>query len=76
MKIAPVYWRMSKPNPYQTFEPLNESLIIAQAIAAQFAELEAVKAVTLGGSLATGQADVSSDIDLYIYSLKNIPLEA
>ena len=62
---------MSKTNSYQTLDPLQ----IAQAIAAQFAELPVVEAVALGGSLVTEQADTSSDIDLYIYSLEPIPVE-
>lgn len=41
---------------------------IARAIAAQFAEIATVEAVALGGSLAAGQADARSDIDLYVYS--------
>lgn len=63
---------MSKPNSYQKLDPFQ----IAQAIAAQFAELPAVEAVVLGGSLVAGQADASSDIDLYIHSLELIPVEA
>jgi predicted nucleotidyltransferase len=48
---------------------------IAQEIATQFAQIDSVEAVTLGGSLATGKANASSDIDLYIYSNESIPVE-
>jgi predicted nucleotidyltransferase len=50
--------------------------IIAREIAAQFAKLDRVEAVTLGGSLATGRASAGSDIDLYVYFSEPIPLEA
>jgi hypothetical protein len=49
---------------------------IARAIAQEFAKLPEVQAVTLGGSQATGKADATSDIDLYLYSTKDIPVEA
>lgn len=49
---------------------------IARDIASQFAEIDTVEAVTLGGSLAAGQADARSDIDLYVYSETPPPLEA
>jgi predicted nucleotidyltransferase len=53
-----------------------DSHAIARDIAAEFAELEMIEAVVLGGSLATGRATNQSDIDLYIYSPTPIPLEA
>lgn len=49
---------------------------VARAIATQFAAIDRVEAVMLGGSLATGRADADSDIDLYIYSEGEIPVEA
>lgn len=48
---------------------------ITRAIASEFAKLPEVQAVLLGGSHATGQADETSDIDLYIYVTKEIPVE-
>ncbi len=38
-----------------------------QHILDQFSNLKEVEAIVLGGSLASGKADLSSDIDLYIY---------
>jgi predicted nucleotidyltransferase len=49
---------------------------IAKNIAMQFAELSEVESVALGGSLATGLANMNSDIDLYVYTSQDIPLEA
>jgi predicted nucleotidyltransferase len=49
--------------------------LLAQEIAEQFAKLPEVQAVLLGGSQATGKADATSDIDLFIYTNKEIPLE-
>jgi predicted nucleotidyltransferase len=54
---------------------MNPALMLAQTIANEFAKLPEVQAVTLGGSQATGKADETSDIDLYIYTTKEIPLE-
>ena len=48
----------------------------AEAIAAQFARVEAVEAVALGGSVATGRANHLSDIDLYVYCREDVPVEA
>jgi hypothetical protein len=56
--------------------PANAVPEIARAIAQEFAKLPEVQAVTLGGSQATGKADPTSDIDLYLYSTKDIPVEA
>ena len=57
------------------FVTKSELLVIARAIATDFAKLEMVEAITLGGSLATGRANAGSDIDLYIYYSEPIPLE-
>lgn len=48
---------------------------IIKAITDEFSKLPEVQAVLLGGSHATGKADETSDIDLYIYVTKEIPLE-
>jgi predicted nucleotidyltransferase len=48
---------------------------IARDIAAEFSKLEMVEAITLGGSLATGRANVGSDIDLNIYYNEPISLD-
>lgn len=48
----------------------------ARDIASQFAQLDAVESVVLGGSVATGSANAQSDIDLYIYVSQAISLEA
>lgn len=41
---------------------------LAVAVAARFAALPAVRAVALGGSAASGAADATSDLDLYVYA--------
>ena len=53
----------------------SHGLETAQAIAARFAEIRQVEAVALGGSLATGQADAHSDVDLYVFAKGDIPVE-
>ena len=45
----------------------DEALRIAGAVAERLAGGEGVRAVGLGGSLATGRADASSDVDLYLF---------
>ncbi|MCC6906272.1 MAG: DUF4037 domain-containing protein [Anaerolineae bacterium] len=45
-----------------------EAMHLAQRLATTFGELPQVEAVTLGGSLASGSGDASSDIDLYVYT--------
>ena len=49
---------------------------LAARLAALFADLPAVAAVALGGSLASGAADDASDIDLYVYTRGDVPLSA
>ena len=51
----------------------DEALI--GALAADFAAIPQVDAVSLGGSRSTGRADAQSDIDLYVYSAEPVPLE-
>ena len=53
----------------------NDAVKLARAIAAQFAEIPEVEAVALGGSLAAGQADALSDVDLYVFVKGEIPVE-
>lgn len=55
-----------------------DHLELARRIAALFAPLPQVEAVALGGSRggAAVEADASSDIDLYVYTRGDIPLEA
>lgn len=50
-------------------------LQLAQNIAARFARLPLVEAVALTGSQVMNVADPSSDIDLYIYIQRDLPLE-
>lgn len=54
--------------------PEFPSLALAERIAALFAALSQVEAVALGGSLAGGCPDPTSDIDLYVYLREPIPL--
>lgn len=49
---------------------------VAQAIAAEFAELDQVEAVVLGGSVGAGRGDSLSDIDLYIFCRDAVPVAA
>jgi predicted nucleotidyltransferase len=53
----------------------ESAILIAQSIANEFAKLPEVQAILLGGSHATSKADATSDIDLYIYTSKEIPVE-
>lgn len=53
---------------------MNPKRLVAQAVAARFAELPQVEAVALAGSEAAGVAEPSSDLDLYVYADEEIPL--
>jgi hypothetical protein len=50
-------------------------IYLARQLAGHFAALPQVKAIALGGSTTGGNTDQSSDIDLYIYTQAEIPLE-
>lgn len=56
-------------------EATNTQFETAKTIAVQFSALAEVVAVALGGSVATGKADTSSDIDLYVFARGDIALE-
>ena len=47
-----------------------------EELAANFAELEVVEALVLGGSAATGLADEWSDYDLYAYTRDSLGLSS
>ena len=49
-------------------------LTIAADVASQYRKVAQVKAMAIGGSLASGAADNSSDIDLYAYTSSEIPM--
>ncbi len=51
-------------------------LVLAHAIAERYGKVPEVEAVVLAGSLTSGVADRGSDIDLYVYTRAEIPLEA
>lgn len=53
---------------------MAESREPARAVAAALAELPQVEAIAVGGSGATGKADPSSDVDLYVYCRAEIAL--
>jgi predicted nucleotidyltransferase len=55
-------------------QPVSPALALAERIAALFGALPQVEAVALGGSLAGGSPDPTSDIDLYVYLRAPIPL--
>jgi len=48
---------------------------LAGKVTDQFKGITSVAAVALGGSRANGQLDEQSDIDLYVYTHKDIPVE-
>jgi hypothetical protein len=52
-----------------------EYLNLARRVAGLFAELPQVEAVALSGSLGGNLVDVTSDIDLYVYTQADIPLD-
>ncbi len=54
----------------------DRHLTLARELAAAFSAFPQVEAVTVGGSLASGEADAGSDIDLYVYTTSIIPLLA
>ena len=47
---------------------------LAKNIAASFAELPEVEAITLGGSVSTGHARPNSDSDIYVYTRSAVPV--
>ena len=49
---------------------------LAQTVADEYAALPSVLAVVQSGSVTAGNADEQSDIDLYVYSRQDVPLEA
>lgn len=51
-------------------------LKLSEEIASRFEQFPQVEAITLGGSQTSGTTDQHSDIDLYIYLTREIPLEA
>jgi predicted nucleotidyltransferase len=56
---------------------MSEShLKLAQQIAAEFSHLPGVVAIALGGSSTSQNSDISSDIDLYVYTQQEIPLSS
>jgi predicted nucleotidyltransferase len=57
----------------KTSEP-SDALSIAQRVAESFASLPQVEAVVLAGSQSSEFADAASDVDLYVYVTKDIPL--
>ena len=46
---------------------------LAREVAAEFSALAPVEAVWLGGSHASGDANASSDVDLYVYTSAELP---
>ncbi len=51
-------------------------LTLAHKVAGHFARLPQVEAVALGGSFVSGVADDVSDIDVYVYTADEIPVNA
>lgn len=61
--------------PAVTVTHATERLALARTIAESFSRLSEVEAVALGGSTSTGNDGEDSDIDLYVYATKEIPVE-
>jgi len=53
----------------------NQHLELARKLAAEFGHFEEVKAIALGGSVASGAAGPGSDIDLYVFTTAPVPLQ-
>jgi len=51
----------------------GEAGVLARRLAERYAAMPTVEAVALGGSRATGGADASSDLDLYVYARGEVP---
>lgn len=49
--------------------------VLIQKLVGFFSKLPQVEAIALGGSRASGRADAASDIDLYVFTTAEIPLE-
>ncbi|MDQ5824513.1 MAG: DUF4037 domain-containing protein [Chloroflexota bacterium] len=53
---------------------ITERLTLARSIAAIFSALPEVEAIALGGSVSTDNAVADSDIDLYVYVTREVPV--
>lgn len=51
----------------------NAHYQIAQSIANRFSQLSQVEAIAIAGSIVTGRANPSSDVDVYIFPITDIP---
>ncbi|PKO19062.1 MAG: DUF4037 domain-containing protein [Chloroflexi bacterium HGW-Chloroflexi-10] len=52
----------------------SEHFLLASELAGAFSQFPQVEAIALGGSLSGGIPDISSDIDLYVFTTALIPL--
>ena len=55
-------------------EPLSEHYALARRLTRDFSNFPQVTAIGLGGSLAAGKGESTSDIDLYVFTTETIPL--
>lgn len=53
----------------------TQHLELACRLAAEFGRFDEVKAIALGGSVASGAAEPGSDIDLYVFTTAPVPLQ-
>jgi len=53
----------------------TQHLELARRLAAEFGRFDEVKAIALGGSVASGVAGPGSDIDLYVFTTASVPLQ-
>jgi hypothetical protein len=60
----------------QPIPPSPATLALAQSIATYFASLPQVAAVALAGSQTAGVEDEISDLDIYVYTRAEVPLDA
>lgn len=59
----------------QSVSPAPDTLELAQRIAAHFTPLPQVAAIAIAGSQMAGTSNPSSDLDIYIYTRGDVPLE-
>jgi hypothetical protein len=53
----------------------TQHLELARRLATEFGRFDEVKAIALGGSVASGAAGPGSDIDLYVFTTAPVPLQ-
>lgn len=57
------------------YSRMNENKKILNQILNEFQQLDGVEAIGIGGSSASRKTDTSSDIDVYLFTTKDIPIK-